>query len=273
MITRAEPLLWIQLLSLGVIPLEMQLIRLFLGASDPGPVPALERIFAWTIAVLAPTLFFWRRPPDWGSLLILSQPLSQRTPEQRQLSAIQEAPVLKVALIIGALLLLIALWKLDRSAILLRDWSPLVGASRVKSLLAALPILSLLLWQWQQTIQSVWLLTRSDQFVLSQPTLKDKELRERFLSIGLPVLQLARLDWSNATAPSPDSGQSSDIPPISLKPEEGSTNQQSKYLDANISSTDGLIGRTTKDHDKETNATGSKEGCPEESSRPTPGST
>ena len=262
MTARAEPLLWIQLLSLGVMPLEMQLIRLLLGAADPGPVPALERIFAWVVAVLAPTLLFWRQPPDWGSLLILSRPLPQRTQEQRQLSSIQGTPVLKAALLIGAALLLPVFWKLDRSAILLRDWSPLTEASRIKALLIILPILTLLLWQWQQTIQSLWLLTRRNDIILSQPVLNDSELRGRIFFVGLPVLWLASLDWNDTLAlPSSSTQLSSDVPTL-LKPEKSPTYQQGNYLDSNILDADGLVGDATESHDEQADTAGNKEAGP-----------
>ena len=40
---RSEPLLWLQCLALGAIPLELLLIRLVLAGADPGPVPGVER--------------------------------------------------------------------------------------------------------------------------------------------------------------------------------------------------------------------------------------
>ena len=45
--SRREPLLWLQCLAIGVIPLELLLIRLLLAGADPGPVPMVERLLIW----------------------------------------------------------------------------------------------------------------------------------------------------------------------------------------------------------------------------------
>jgi hypothetical protein len=44
MSSRSEPLLWLQLVAIGAIPLELQLLRLILASSDLGPVPPIERL-------------------------------------------------------------------------------------------------------------------------------------------------------------------------------------------------------------------------------------
>ena len=54
MITRREPLLWLQLMALAVIPLELELLRLILSGSTFGPSPALERLLVWSLSVVAP---------------------------------------------------------------------------------------------------------------------------------------------------------------------------------------------------------------------------
>ncbi|MEB3319686.1 MAG: low-complexity tail membrane protein, partial [Cyanobium sp.] len=40
---RSEPLLWLQLIALGAVPLELLLLLLLLAGADPGPFPWLER--------------------------------------------------------------------------------------------------------------------------------------------------------------------------------------------------------------------------------------
>ena len=77
--SRREPLLWLQCLALGVIPLELLLIRLLLAGADPGPVPSVERLLTWGVAVLAPAVALWRQPADWGSLLLVRVPTRTRT--------------------------------------------------------------------------------------------------------------------------------------------------------------------------------------------------
>ena len=66
MSSRSEPLLWLQGLAIGAIPLELLLIRLVLAGADPGPVPGVERVLIWGVGVLAPAVALWRRPADWG---------------------------------------------------------------------------------------------------------------------------------------------------------------------------------------------------------------
>jgi hypothetical protein len=64
MSSRSEPLLWLQLVAIGAIPLELQLLRLILASSDLGPVPPIERLLCWGIAVIAPAVLFWKKPVD-----------------------------------------------------------------------------------------------------------------------------------------------------------------------------------------------------------------
>ena len=47
MSARNEPVLWLQLMAIGAIPLELQLLRLILAGSDLGPVPSVERLLCW----------------------------------------------------------------------------------------------------------------------------------------------------------------------------------------------------------------------------------
>ena len=85
---RSEPLLWLQCLALGAIPLELLLIRLVLAGADPGPVPGVERFLIWGVGVLAPAVALWRRPADWGSLLFVRQPLASRNSDQLRISCL-----------------------------------------------------------------------------------------------------------------------------------------------------------------------------------------
>ena len=66
MSARNEPVLWLQLMAIGAIPLELQLLRLILAGSDLGPVPSVERLLCWGIAVVAPAVLLWKRPVDWA---------------------------------------------------------------------------------------------------------------------------------------------------------------------------------------------------------------
>ena len=207
MITRREPLLWLQLMAVAVIPLELELLRLLLAGPALGPAPALERLLIWGLAVIGPGLLLWRRPADWGSMLLVRLPLAGRSSDQRRISALPQTLAMKAALVLGMALLLFGFWSIDRSALLVTQMSPLANGSRLTALLLAGPLLTLMLWQWQQLCQAIWLLTRSDQAFENLEPVSEAELRDRTMSFGLNVLQLPALEWpapkASATAPTP----------------------------------------------------------------------
>ena len=66
MTPRSEPLLWLQLIAVGVLPLEALLLLLLLAGSDPGPLPGLERLLCWAIGALAPELKVLTPAREWG---------------------------------------------------------------------------------------------------------------------------------------------------------------------------------------------------------------
>lgn len=195
MSSRREPLLWLQCLAIGAIPLELLLLRLVLAGADFGPVPGLERVFTWAIGAVVPAVLLWQRSPDWASLLLVRQPLSGRSDFQRQCSAAQSALPIKVLGASGAVLLLLLLWWIDSSALLVSDLSPLHNGSRLGSLLLAAPLLALVLWHWQQLIQATWLLTRDDGSLSALAPLTEAELQRSTTSFGLGLLKLSPLDW------------------------------------------------------------------------------
>ena len=198
---RNEPLLWLQLVALGAIPLELLLLLLVLAGADPGPLPVLEQALAWGLGVLAPSLLLWRRPADCGSLLIVQVPAAGRSPLLRQLNTLQQGWPPRILLTLGAALLLAALWIVDSRAALAAPLSPLDGASRLASLILAVPLLAVLLWQWQQLGQALWLLSRSSQQVEQTGSGEDAPLaHSRLLSLGLPLLLLPPLHERDAGA-------------------------------------------------------------------------
>jgi len=195
---RNEPLLWLQLVAIGAIPLELQLLRLILAGSDLGPVPSVERLLCWGIAVVAPAVLLWRRPVDWGSLLLVRQPLTERTTWQRKISHCQDNLLLKVVGAAGAVLLLALFWWIDRSSLLIADFSPLRSGHRLQSLLIATPLLAVIFWQWHQLVQSIWLLTRPSMAIEGAIAMSDRQLEDSRFSLGLGLLRLESLDWDKA---------------------------------------------------------------------------
>ena len=195
---RNEPLLWLQLVAIGAIPLELQLLRLILAGSDLGPVPSVERLLCWAIAVVAPAVLLWRRPVDWGSLLLVRQPLTGRTTWQRKISHCQDNLLLKVVGAAGAVLLLALFSWIDRSSLLIADLSPLKSGHRLQSLLIVTPLLAVIFWQWHQLIQSIWLLTRPSMAIEEAIAMSDRQLEDSRFSLGLGLLRLESLDWETA---------------------------------------------------------------------------
>jgi len=180
-------------LALGVLPLELLLLLLLLAGADPGPFPALERLLCWGLGALAPALLLWRRPADVWSLLLVQAPLRARSETQRRLSRIQSPLGLKLALGAGAAGLLPLLWWLDRWAALASPYTPLGSSPRLLGLVLAAGVLALLLWQWQQLLQALWLLSRPQSTVGATAPMTASEMEASRLSLGLPLLLLPPL--------------------------------------------------------------------------------
>ena len=193
---RSEPLLWLQCLALGAIPLELLLIRLVLAGADPGPVPGVERFLIWGVGVLAPAVALWRRPADWGSLLFVRQPLASRNSDQLRISASQAGLISRAAVVIATVVLLPVLWWVDDSAVLASEFSPVSGQSRLVTLLLVSPLLALMVWQVQQLIQAAALLLRSPATVApADSACRADALATQRTSLGLQLLNLPGLEW------------------------------------------------------------------------------
>jgi len=265
---RCEPLLWLQLLALGLLPLEALLLLLLLGASDPGSLPLLERLLCWAIGVLAPAALLWRLPVDPWSLLVAQVPQRGRREIQQRLSALQPPAVLRLGSLVGlASLSLVLLWWCDNHAAFASAFSPVADSPRLVGLLLAAAVLALLQWQGQQVVQALWLLSRSPQEVAAAAPLSAAALERERLSPGLPLLLLPPLRESLASvsipSPAPFSAPSSaamdpaappaapsapapEDPPegfaspsaaaaaIAIEPEESTEEQQSPPLDQEI---------------------------------------
>ena len=190
---RREPLLWLQLLGLAALPLEVAAMLLVLAGADPGPLPGLERLFCWALGALGPAVLFWKLPPDLWSLLLLQVPLRGRRPDQLRLSALQTALPLKLLGAAGAPLLLPLLWWTDRAAGLAWSVSPFTTTPRALVLLLAAVLLAVMLWQWQQILQALWMFTRPAPQIAQTLPLTTTDAAERRLNIGLPLLLLAPL--------------------------------------------------------------------------------
>lgn len=186
---RAEPLLWIQLLGLALFPLEALLLLLVLAGSDPGPVPWLEEGLCWSLGAVAPALLLWRTPADVWSLLLARIPAAGRRDPQQRLSRLQDTLPLRVlGPALGAIALLpLLIWLDQRAAIAAPLWSTGHLPRLVALLLAAL-LLSVLLWQWQQLVQALWLLNRTEADLRAAPPITPTELEQNRLSLGLPLL-------------------------------------------------------------------------------------
>ena len=191
---RREPLLWLQLLGLAALPLEAAALLLVLAGADPGPLPGVERVFCWALGAVGPAVLLWRLPPDLWSLLLLQVPLKGRRPDQLRLSALQGSLPLRLLAAAGAPMLLPLLWWSDSAAGLAWAWSPLSSSPRLVVLLVAAALLALMLWQWQQIVQALWLFSRPATQVAQTLPLPAGEAANRRLNLGLPLLLLAPLE-------------------------------------------------------------------------------
>jgi len=216
---RSEPLLWLQLLALGLLPLEALLLLLLLGASDPGSLPLLERLLCWAIGVLAPAALLWRLPVDPWSLLVAQVPQRGRREIQHRLSALQPPPLLRLGSLVGlAILSLVLLWWCDNHAAFASAFSPVADSPRLVGLLLAAAVLALLQWQGQQVVQALWLLSRSPQDVAAATPLSAAALERERLSPGLPLLLLPPLRESLASVSIPSTAPLSAPPSAAMDP-------------------------------------------------------
>ena len=216
---RSEPLLWLQLLALGLLPLEALLLLLLLGASDPGSLPLLERLLCWAIGVLAPAALLWRLPVDPWSLLVAQVPQRGRREIQQRLSALQPPAVLRLGSLVGlASLSLVLLWWCDNHAAFASAFSPVADSPRLVGLLLAAAVLALLQWQGQQVVQALWLLSRSPQEVAAAAPLSAAALERERLSPGLPLLLLPPLRESLASVSIPSTAPFSTPPSAAMDP-------------------------------------------------------
>ncbi len=203
MTPRSEPLLWLQLVALGAIPLELLGLLLVLAGADPGPLPGLERLLAWAIGGLGPAILLWRRPADVCSLLLVQVPLKVRSEAQRSLAALQSPLPVQLAMVLGAAVLLPLFWWLDQHAALAAPLSPLAASPRFVCLLLACPLLAVILWQWQQLIQAIALLGRRAGTIAADAPLSLEQLETQRLCLGLPLLLLSPLQIAQTPPPRP----------------------------------------------------------------------
>lgn len=229
MTPRSEPLLWLQLIALGAIPLELVLLLLLLAGADPGPAPALERLLVWGLGVLAPSLLLWRQPADCCSLLLVQVPPGGRSPLQSRLAALQDALPARLLGALGALGLLPLLWTLDARAAAVSGFSPLAQSNRLVVLMLCVPLLAVLLWQWHQLVQAAWLLTRTQADLNQAQPLSLEEVAGRRLGLGLPLLLLEPMILKPAVSVGVDGGGT-----VAIEPEQASEQQQGTDLDEQV---------------------------------------
>lgn len=234
MTARREPLLWLQLLALGALPLELLLILLVLAGSDPGPLPVLERLLSWGLGGLLPALVLWRYPADPLSLLLLQVPEGLRSAEQKGLSSSRPSLAAKLYLLTGSAILLPLFWWLDGQSSLASELAPLGSGHRLFSLLLGAGLLAVVLWQWQQLGQAVVLLTRPDRALEAPKAPTGASIANAAapppvrLSLGLPLLTLAPLSMASPspTSEAPASGDAAAA--VAVKPEQPSVEEQSQ---------------------------------------------
>jgi hypothetical protein len=190
---RSEPLLWVQLVGLGALPLELLLLLLLLAGGDPGPLPQLERLLTWGLGAAAPAVWLWRRPADLRSLLLIKAAWPRPTAQQLRLASLQTQLVPRLLFALGAAGLLPLLSWLDGRAALASNFSPVQDGARLSSLLLAAMLLAVMVWQWQQLVQSVWLLSRSPAQLDATAALEPERLNSERSNPGLPLLLLAPL--------------------------------------------------------------------------------
>ena len=220
-------------------------VEAFDAIDTQAPVHGMEIVAKEEVEVLsdavAPAVLLWQRPADLWSLLLVQTPLRARSELQLRLSALQSAPVLRVALM-GTAGLLPLLWWLDSLAPMASRFSPLLGAPRLSSLLLSAALLALMLWQWLQLWQALWVLSRPPETISQATPLSQGDLEGSRLCLGLPLLleplamEVPAGDGSPATtAPVvPDSAAVPDSVAIAVEPEQAAEQSEGSQLDQQV---------------------------------------
>jgi hypothetical protein len=217
---RSEPLLWVQLISFGALPLELLLLLLLLAGGDPGPLPQLEHLLTWGLGAAAPAVWLWRHPADLRSLLVVKAALPEPTAQQRRLAALQIQLVPRVLFALGVAGLLPLLSWLDGQAALASNFSPIQDGARLSSLLLAALVLAVIVWQWQQLVQALWLLSRSPAQLESAPIEdRPKPLGGERSNPGLPLLLLGPLMLEARSKPARPAAGPATKPTVAPTPE------------------------------------------------------
>jgi hypothetical protein len=160
----------------------------------------------------------------------------------------------------GTLLLLPMLWWIDNHAALAHPYSPLSASPRLLALLLSAAVLAVMLWQWQQLLQSLWLLSRPTDAVPPLPAMTSETMAAQRLSLGLPLLLFAPFEGKVETSPPSPPGtappatiaepgfetEASLIPggdiagaaiaefPVAVPPEQPAANENGQALDQEI---------------------------------------
>ena len=102
---------------------------------------------------------------------------------------------LKLLLASGTALLLPLLWWLDTTSVLATSFALLPTSNRLAALVAVAPLLTLMVWQWQQLVQATVLLGRNQQPTLEPPRAGGPSAgtHHQPLCLGLPWLRLPAL--------------------------------------------------------------------------------
>jgi hypothetical protein len=153
------------------------------------------------------------------SLLLVCTPVRLRTPVQLGFSQQPMGLPLKILLASGTALLLPLLWWLDTTSVLATSYALLPTPNRLAALVAVAPLLTLVVWQWQQLAQASVLLGRNHQQTPAAPGAGGPSPATlQPLCLGLPWLRLPALA-QEAT------------PPELLQAAEGPSKAQGKELD------------------------------------------
>ncbi len=200
MSTSKEPILWIQLLGIGTIPLEFLLLKLILAGSPLGPVPLLQRIIIAVIAIIIPTISLYKRPADWSSFLLFKLPLKGRSVCQYQISSLQLNTLPKLLFILGVIVITFFFWSVDDSAFILASISPLRNQPKITNILLSISLLSLIVWQWHQVVNSIWLLTRSQDDLNKATYITQEKLLTRQSCFGLDAKWMEQLKFNSSTS-------------------------------------------------------------------------
>lgn len=187
---RSEPILWIHLAGLAVVPIFLELCLLGLAVNDP-LLPAWLELFIVAAVGVVPVLWMQLSRPFYiFAILAIALKQEQLSSEQRKILSLINTRLNRVLAVVAAVFLVGVLWQLYRVAPLAAGRAPFLPEWRGLGLLSASMafLASNLFFQIPVSVARMFV-TSDAEFAATEPYPLEK-ISPDFTILGLPVNQI-----------------------------------------------------------------------------------